>query len=606
MDFVLDKKSLLKTDILVIGGSGAASSAAVTAAREGMSVLMVCKGKVGRSGNAPISISNFSIDGETAYALGEKRADKSVTRDRLFEKIVKSGFYLNEQPLVHQFVEEGGERVYEFLRIAKELKKTVKFRPPAGWIVSNSTTGAVVRESVRRNPSVEILEDTVALDLLKAGDRVNGAIALNVFTGELYIVRAKAVIVASGGFQPYSFKCTSIDSSGDGLGMALRAGAKLADMEFQLFLPGVCLHPPQLKGSIYPFVWFAANLAEPKVKNSLGENIIEKIPPEILELGHNSRLWKLIHLFYWSDEICNDRGSNLGGLLMDFSGIAWLQYMKSLVKVNMLLKLLYKNRWRFRSENIRPLHELVKQGKPWEVGISSEYCMGGILINESMKTTLEGLYACGEASSGLYGAFRVESGLTEMLVQGHRAGVEASRYAKEASEAPLDSEYLSYVKSELFGKLLSNSKNSSENVYILKEKISKVADSGLGLLRSEDAINSSLKSIREMRKDELPLVALHTNSLKYNSEFLVYLQQRNISLCLEAALMSALHRKESRGTHLRRDFPQVDNANFLYRNVVSLSENEIHISRKVPDFSVLDPPRNKYKDIPHYLRKEFL
>ena len=607
MSLGLQQETILQVDIVVIGGSGAASNAAIAAARQGMSVLMVCKGKVGKSGNAPISISNFSIDGETAYALGEKRADKSLTKDALFKKIVKSGFYLNEQPLVRQFIEEGGKRVYEFLSIAKKLKKTVQFRPPAGWIVSNKTTGLVIKESVKRYSSIDILEDTVAIDLLKRGERVNGVVVLNVFSGEIFIILAKAVIIASGGFQPYSFKCTSSDSTGDGMAMALRAGAKLADMEFQLFLPGVCLSPPQLKGSIYPFIWLAARIGNPQVKNSLGQNIIEKIPPEILRLGHNSRLWKLIHFYYWSNEIYNGLGSKLGGLLMDFSEMGRLNYMKTSLKINMFLKVLYNNPWRFRSENIRPLHDLIKQGKPWEVGISSEYCMGGILIDEDMRTDLEGLYACGEAASGLYGAFRVESGLTEMLVQGYRAGVEASRYAKGALEAPLDPDYLIHLKEAIFSKLASrNSKNLSENIYILKEKISKVADSGLGLRRLEDVIISSLESIREIREEGLPHVSFHTSSLKYNSEFILFLQLRNISLCLEAALLSALYRKESRGTHLRQDYTEVDNTNFLYRNIAFLNEDEISISKKVPEISTLEPPEKKFRDIPQYLREEFI
>ncbi len=609
MDKIYEKETVLKTDLLVIGGSGSASNAAVAAAQNGIGVLVVSKGKLGKSGNAIISTSNLSIDGETAYELGEKKAEKSLTKEKLFNTIVKASFYLNEQPLVQYFVEQCGKIVHEFLSIGRELKRPIRFRPPSGWITSSSTIGTIIARQIKKNPSIRVLEDTIVVDLLKSNNRVNGALAINVFTGEFYVIHAKAVILACGGFQPYSFKCTTNDSTGDGMAMALRAGAKLADMEFQLFLPGVALSPPQLRGSIYPFVWFAAHLVSPEVKNSVGKNILQEIDPKILDLGENSRLWKLIHFYYWSNEIYNGKSSEKGGLFLDFSRVKRIAYLKSLLKMNLLLKLLYKNRWQFRGENIEPFHELIKKGEPWEVGITSEYCMGGILIDNNMKTTLEGLYACGEVCSGLYGAFRVESGLTEMLVQGHKAGIEASGFVKQADDPKIDKAYIDHLKAdllELSGNSQSHRQSNPYNVYQLLGELEKTADSGLGLIRNEEKITQALKLAREIREQKLRRTQLHSVTLKYNAELLNLIKLRNMSLCLEAGLVSALNRKESRGTHLREEYQQVDNENFLFRNLISLTDGKIVLSRKSPDTSILAPVNDKFLNIPDYLRKEFL
>jgi len=597
----------LKTDLLVIGGSGAASNAAVAAAKSGVDVLLVSKGKVGKSGNAIISTSTLSIDGETAYQLGEKKADRSLTKNALFQTIVKASFYLSEQCLVQDFVEDCGKRVHEFLSLGRAMGKRVRFLAPSGWITANTTVGAVIREQIRRYPNIKIIEDAMVIDLIRSGDRVNGALALDLYNGKFYVIHAKAVIIASGGFQPYSFKCTSSDSTGDGMAMALRAGAELADMEFQLFLPGVALSPPHLKGSIYPFVWFAARLAQPAINTSSGKSVLESADKNIVSLGKNAKLWKLINLYYWTKEMeCEGRpGSE--EFYFDFSSVKRLSYLKSLLKMNLLLKMLYKGKWRFGGENIRPFHDMIKQGKPWQVGISSEYCMGGILVDEHMKTTLEGLYACGEAASGLYGAFRVESGLSEMLVQGYRAGAEASKYAKESQESKLDSAYLDKIKEQVSELVKDNlhSGRSSYNVYKLWDELRYVADTGLGLVRNESDSGSALSRVRHIGEEKISGLRVSDRSRHYNSELLNLLQLKNVCLCLQASLMCSMARKESRGTHLRSDHVRVYNADFLHRHVISFKGSSLSLRKRSPDLRFMEPSREVYKNIEEYLKKEF-
>ena len=95
-----------QTDILVIGGSGAGISAAISAAERGQSVLLVSKGRLGKNGNAIMAGGSFSIDGKSAKAFGYEQADERVTKDVVFDNLVKEGYFLNDQGIVQQFVEE--------------------------------------------------------------------------------------------------------------------------------------------------------------------------------------------------------------------------------------------------------------------------------------------------------------------------------------------------------------------------------------------------------------------------------------------------------------------------------------------------------------------
>lgn len=110
--------------------------------------------------------------------------------------------------------------------------------------------GRALRQGLKETP-VDKLEDCVAVELLKDGDKISGAVAYNVYNGEFIQINAKAVVMATGGYQPFSLKNTNTDMTGDGVAMAYRAGASVSDMEFMLFLLTV-LEPQEVKGSIFP------------------------------------------------------------------------------------------------------------------------------------------------------------------------------------------------------------------------------------------------------------------------------------------------------------------------------------------------------------------
>ncbi|WP_406541286.1 FAD-binding protein [Clostridium ljungdahlii] len=283
---------IIDTDILVVGGSGAGSMAAVTAARKGAKVLLAVKGKLGKSGNAIMAGAGFSMDGETAYyKYGLKEADPKNTKGKLFEQIVKQSFYLSDQNMVEQFVSDCDECCWELKQWIEKAGHKVVFFGEEGYISSGKAVGVGCRYGVSKAGGIDVIEDFIAVDILMEDKKAVGAVGIEVYTGKIIEIRSKSVILATGGYQPYSFKCTVSDMTGDGMAMAYRAGAKLADMEFLLYIPAVALSPSVYKGSIYPFLH--SSMLMPIVKNGKGESILDNIPENLLKMAKESEMESL-------------------------------------------------------------------------------------------------------------------------------------------------------------------------------------------------------------------------------------------------------------------------------------------------------------------------
>lgn len=242
-------------DVLCIGGSGAAASAAFMAAQKGMSVALVSKGKAGRSGNAMMVGGGFGVDGYSArHILGEAQADERYTPQALFEKVVKASFFLSDQALAEQFVTEAPLMTKQFLEWSRAAGQNFPFVKSGLYAVSGSSVGKTIQQGIKSAVGCKVYDDVMVLELLTDCGRVAGALGLDIYTGDYIVFEAKCVVLATGGFQPHTLKNTISEMSGDGMAMALRAGARLADMEFLLYIP-TAVQPPYLRGSILPYLF---------------------------------------------------------------------------------------------------------------------------------------------------------------------------------------------------------------------------------------------------------------------------------------------------------------------------------------------------------------
>ena len=267
--FKVDKT--MTTDVLVVGGGGAGVYAAVEAIRAGAQVTIVSKGKVGNSGNTIMIGGSYSMDGHSAkHVYGFEKADDSVTKELLLEQIIKQGFFLGEQDVVEQYVEDSPACVYEMHSWAERAGQKQAFMAPGGWLLSGHSLGRGLLQGLKENPGAVMVEDVMIVDLLKKDGRIIGAIGVDVYTGEVIRFAAKAVILATGGYQPFSCKSTNSDMTGDGMAIAYRAGAMLADMEFHLPC-ATALEPEVTKGSLMPFLyenWWRGRRWNPSIRTA--------------------------------------------------------------------------------------------------------------------------------------------------------------------------------------------------------------------------------------------------------------------------------------------------------------------------------------------------
>jgi succinate dehydrogenase / fumarate reductase flavoprotein subunit len=589
---------VVETDVLVVGGGGAGSSAAVAARRAQSRVTLVAKGGVGRSGNTIMASAALGLDGESAYHLGEKKADRAFTKDVLFRMIVKSGFYLSEQDLVQQFVEAAGERVKELIEIGRRAKQRFMFLPPGSWFTSGRAIGLACRRSLRETGGIDVIEDVMICELLRWGGKVTGALGVDVYTGKLIAFRAKAVVLCTGGYQPFSFKCTISGTTGDGMAMAYRAGAKLADMEFLQFMPGVLLSPQAHRGSIFPFIWHEAGLAVPEMVNSAGEKIIENIPSELKELAQGGEWAKLICTYYWGKEIASGKGTPSGGIYLDFSNLSRIKYLKAALKARVMLRLWYRKKWWYQGEDMSDLNKMAMKGIPWEVGLSSQYSLGGIVVDAQMSTGVPGLFAGGEVTSGVFGANRVGRALTEMLVQGYQAGLAAAKYSRQVDDIEIKADQLAAVKERI---LQPFERKNGISPLKIHAAIEDGADAGFGFVRNKAGLKSTLERIEAIRNEDLVQMSVGSQSRAYNYEWIEAIQVENLITCIEAGVRAALMRKESRGYHIRTDRPEVDHINWLERIVVKNDNGKMSLTSRKPHSTILPFPRSKHKNVMTYV-----
>ncbi|HIR44207.1 MAG TPA: FAD-binding protein [Candidatus Ventrisoma faecale] len=565
----------ITADVLVIGGGGAACTAAVAAARGGAKVVMVSKGKVGNSGNTIMIGGSYGMDGESAfYDYKIPGADPSFTREEMFKSIVNDGFNLSDQRMVEQFVEESPRIVYEVKQWGEELGEKFGFYPPANWDVTGRSMGKALLNGVRKTPGIEIYEDVAVTDLLKGGGRVTGALGMDLLGGKLIQFEAKATILGTGGFQPYTLKSTNTDSTGDGQAMAYRAGAKLADMEFMLFMV-TAIEPNEIKGSILPALCTFRAAFDYDPVDAQGRKI--EVPEKVREMESVSELCKVLDMYYYGKVLNEGRGTENGGFYFDFSRFTDEEIDRMFDAVMEHFDGFYKHGF-YHGENITEYRDLIKKKRRIEVGFGGEYSVGGVHTDENMDTGVAGLYAAGEVGCGAFGAMRVADAVTEMIVQGYKAGEVAARRAAEETQTETDEAELRRALGAIES-VLSN--KGGLTVGQIRKKLQKISDDTLKLLRTEETLADGLKRFEELQK-EMEHVTVAHKGLVYNLELLEALQLKNLLTCSVVATKMALMRKESRGLHLREDYPFIDNENWQVRLVSRLEDGEDLLEKEVP------------------------
>jgi succinate dehydrogenase / fumarate reductase flavoprotein subunit len=520
----------------------------------------------------------------------------------MFEKIVKEAFYLSDQDLVQQYVDYSGRAVHELIEWGRRARQLFYFTGEEGnYVTSGKALGLACRQGVKETPGVKVMNDVMIQDILVNEGRVVGAVGVNVYTGEIVAFRTKAVVLGTGGYQPYSFKCTVSDMTGDGMAMAYRAGAQLADMEFNLLAPGILVSPRVHRGSIFAgFLFLAWNDAAPwpkVVRNTDGELVEDKIPEALMELARKSEAVKLIYNYYWGKEISAGKATPNKGLYVDWSTMSEEDFQQGTRDFQMIMRAWYRKPWHFQGGDFTDLKEMMEKGELWELGISNEYSMGGIAVDAEMRTKVPGLFAAGEVTSGVFGANRIRDATTEMVVQGFRAGESAAEYIEGADEPRWDDEKVAEVRDRILGRLERDKGIEPVKVH---RAIEKTADEGFGFLRDQAGLSATLKEIERIRNEDAPRMKVTSRARAYNHEWIEALQVDNLLICTEAGVRAALMRKESRGFHIRSDYPQVDHDNYLVKIVAADKDSEMDLSIRKPRVTRMKLPTGQVENVMKY------
>jgi succinate dehydrogenase / fumarate reductase flavoprotein subunit len=216
-----------------------------------------------------------------------------------------------------------------------------------------------------------------------------------------------------------------------------------------------------------------------------------------------------------------------------------------------------------------------------------EYFDGGIVVDEAFATAVPGLFAAGECTLGLFGANRVFSAITEMLVHGADAGWNAAEYARGAKVPALDAERLAEKRRKAEEPL---ERNGDLRPAAVRRRVQEMAQRCLGPIRTGRELTAFLKEIRRVKQEELPVLETTSKGRCYNKEWLDAIELEHILDLLEFAAASALQRTESRGVHFREDYPDTDNNHWLEESLVRRTDTGFELTTRPVRATSLTPP----------------
>ncbi|MCC5882934.1 MAG: fumarate reductase (quinol) flavoprotein subunit [Halomonas sp.] len=535
-------------DIVIVGGGGAGLRAAIAAAEQT---------RENGSGQRIALLSKvYPMRSHTVAAEGGAAAVTSA-EDSLqahFDDTVAGSDWLAEQGVVDYFVRHAHRELVQMERWgcpwSRQDDGSIQVRRFGGmktartWFAADKTGFHLLHtlfQTSLKYAEIERLDEYFVLDIAVTDGAVAGVIALQVATGELTLLRTKAVVLATGGAgRLFRFNTNAGIVTGDGMAIAYRHGVALRDMEF------VQYHPTGLPGSGI-LITEACRGEGGILLNKDGYRYLQDygLGPETplgqpqnkyMELGPRDKLSQA----FWQEQQAGRTGSFAG------SDVVYLD-------LRHLGEAVLKERLPFICDlaksyiNVDPVHE------PIPIRPAVHYTMGGIETGAECETRIKGLFAAGEcASVGLHGANRLGSNsLTELLVFGRLAGERASRVAAEHDfvDARPGQEQARRQQAAL-ATLCEGS--SEENWVALKHELIQAMENGCGIYRTEAGMQDALDNVRKLR-ERYRHIRVNDKSSIYNTELLECIELGFGLDIAEATCLGALERRESRGAHQRLD-----------------------------------------------------
>jgi len=490
----------IEHDVLVVGAGGAGIRAAIECAGKGLSTGIISKSLLGKA-------HTVMAEGGIAASLGN--VDSRDSWKVHFRDTMRGGKFLNQWRMAELHAKQAPDRVREleewgavFDRTDKGLINQRNFgghRYPRLAHVGDRTGLEIIRTlqdfCVHRGISTHM--ECTGLDLVLDGDKVSGLVAYWRDTGRFVLFKTKAIILATGGGgKAWKVTSNSWEYTGDGLGMAYRAGAELIDMEFTQFHPTGMVWPPSVKGILvtegvrgdggillnsegerFMFNYipkkFSSETADTEAEASrwLDGDKDARRPPELLTRDVVARAIK--------KEVEAGRGSPNGGVFLDIASRRPAAFIKK------KLPSMY--------HQFKELAEIDITEKPMEVGPTLHYFMGGIRVNsDSQQTNVPGLFACGECAGGMHGANRLGgNSLSDLLVFGKLAGDSAANYVNNfENQLDCNNQEVSKIIKEATDIL---NREEGKNPYLVHEELQNILQSYVSIVRTGEELALGLE-----------------------------------------------------------------------------------------------------------------
>ncbi len=549
-----------KHDVVIVGAGGAGMRAAIEA---------------GPHASTAVISKLFPTRSHTGAAQGGMAAALANVEEDSWEwhtfDTVKGGDYLVDQDAAEILAKESVQAVIDLENMGLPFNRTPDGKidqrrfgghtrdhgkaPVRRSCYAADRTGHMILQTLYQTCvklGIEFFNEYYVLDLVMNEGKPAGVVAYELATGDIHVFAGKSIVFATGGFgKIYKTTSNAHTLTGDGVAIAYRRGIPLEDMEFYQF------HPTGLAG-LGILLSEAARGEGGILRNASGERFMERYAPTIKDLAPRDMVARAM-----ANEVREGRGAgpNKDYVLLDLTHLEPAVIDAKLPDI---------------TEFARTYLGVEPYTEPVPVFPTAHYAMGGIPTNIKAEvlsdndTVVPGLYAAGEcACVSVHGANRLgTNSLLDINVFGKRAGRYAVEYANKAKQVPMPEDAAKDVI-EMLEKV--RKANGKEKVAQLRKELQETMDKNAQVFRTEETLNEALDKIAELRK-RYENISIQDQGKRFNTDLLEAVELGFLLDLAEVTVVACRERRESRGAHLREDYPERNDKKFMVHSMAYLQD----------------------------------
>ena len=574
----------IETDVLVIGGGAAGARAAYDLSCAGVKTVLAVKGLLGRSGCSVFAgnLNYFGTpedDDEEAESEVQSEEDVLARAQRNVSFSARYTHYLGDQEYMQNAAKFSQKEFFPWIErngiyVLRDEKGDIVTDKPentSAWSVKMGMSGSLVMDMMRKliqpRKDIHLLEQTTITRLLKNGEDVVGAVALDYLHGKVYVIQAKAVIMAAGSSNYLSLRTTGTrDGAATGWVMAYEAGAKLQNIEIQWY------HASDVA---YPATWMRLHLYPNPLPNS----------------EHRSKMYTRDGKLFFD---CNwYQGNPVPYYLQmkhlvkeveagnaDFGGGFFSSWQH--VESEVLEKLVYQTQF-MKKIGIDLKTDMMENGATYHMNV------GGVKTNGlTMESDVPGLLIAGSVA-GL-----VTGGLSNSTYDGLVAAKVAEERVRSLDRhIPLDKELVEAEISRVYD-LFRTDPSDGLLPGQVKKRIRTVTWEDLNYTKSEESMRKAYDAYTRIEEEDIPRMRLQTNTKRFNFDWVEALDAVDMLAALKLQIQFSLYRKESRGGFYREDFPITDNVDWLAHVIGHKKDNgELSLEKTPVDLPYVRPKEDR-------------